>query len=110
MTTVDNLILDNCTADLVCGPLAIGWIGNDVVTTNKDSDWHLGDVLERDKFGCTLVHIRVELVKLGGPLLEAVHFNVLSEEQEGAHRSSRRVVSSVDHKAVLIVPIGVTCH
>jgi hypothetical protein len=44
--------------------------------------------LERDKFGCTHVHIRVELVKLGSPLLEAIHLNVLCEEQEGAHRSS----------------------
>jgi len=110
MTAIYDLILYDCTTNLVSGPLAICWISDDVITANENCNWHLSDVLKGDKFCCTLVLQRIGLVELGSPLLEAVHLDVLSEEQQRTHRGPRWVVRSVDHIAVLIVPIGVTCH
>ena len=88
MATIDNLVVENSTADLIHSPLAISWCSHNIIRADKDSDGNFGNRIERDFLCYALIHVRIRLVEFWSPLLEAVHFDILSEEEQRPSRST----------------------
>ena len=77
MTSVDNLIVNDGISDLIHSPLTINLAGYDVVTSDKNSYWDLGNSVQRDQVSSSFVHQWVNLIEFGCPFLESIHNNVL---------------------------------
>ena len=104
MATIDDLVMENSTADLFHCPLAISWCSHNIIRADKDSNGDLWNWVKRNFLSNTLIHERIELVEFGSPFLEAVHFDILSKEEERSNGRTRWIVISIDEVAVLVVP------
>jgi len=104
MATIDDLVVENGTADLFHSPFAISWCSHNIIRSDKDSNGDLGNGVKGNFLGYAFVHERIKLIKFGSPLLEAVHFDILSKEEERSNRRTRWIVISIDEVAVLVVP------
>jgi len=78
MTTLDHLVMLYCGADLLSGPVSIGWIRDSVIISDKHSNRRLFNVRERNKICVFFLKQAIKVVEVWRPYLKAVAFHVLS--------------------------------